>query len=473
MRRNQLTMTLAVVMVAVLGLVLAMSGPAIAGDEGEAQADKKVKIVKIKKKIDCEAEDCEHAEKRHKMIMKKHGDMDEVHVECEGDDCDEGMNIFISKDGKIEKVHVSPGHPAKWIEEDCEGDDCERQVKVIVKKVGDGEDLHSMISDEIGKECKGEDCKAKVIFIGEDGEMKKAHAMAGHQMVWKDDECEGDDCEHDVRVIVKKAGDMDEIHSIISREMDMDCEGEDCAKRVVVIGGDGAMHKTHAMAGHQMVWNSEDCEGEDCKHERRIIIRRGDGMHQVHGSGDFSWVGGDGKHMEFFGAKGGFLGIHLTDLTEELRAHFGAPTDQGVMIGKVQAESAAASAGLEVGDIVVSFDGEGIGSASALSKAVRSREGGESVEIGILRGDKAETVTAVLGESKVEAPHGMHTMMAFCGEGEDCEVEMSHFGNDYDCGGAEECKVEVECEGDDCTCTANGEAIDCKELNLPHRESKE
>jgi hypothetical protein len=78
-------------------------------------------------------------------------------------------------------------------------------------------------------------------------------------------------------------------------------------------------------------------------------------------------------------------------------------------------------------------------------------------------------VTAVLGESKIEAPHGMHTMMAFCGEGEDCDVEMSHFGNDYDCGGAEECKVEVECESDECTCTANGETIDCKELNLPHR----
>jgi hypothetical protein len=345
---------------------------------------------------------------------------------------------------------------------------------VIVKKMkaGDMDEIHSMIHHEIDAECEDEDCEAKIIFIGEDGEMKKVHAMGDHEMVWTGKDCEGEDCERDVRVMVRKAGDMDDIHSMISREIDTDCEGEDCAKKVIVIGGDGAMHKAHTMAGHKMMWNSEECEGEDCKQERHIVIRKGDGMHQVHGSENFSFFGDDGKHIEFHGGKGGFLGIQLTDLTEDLRTHFGAPSDQGVMVGKVQADSAAESAGIQVGDVVISVDGEPVGSSSALSRTIRNREGGESVELGLLRNGKSETVTAVLGKHEMKAPHGMRTMVAFCGEGEDCDFEIAH-GGDYDCGGAEECRVEVECESDECSCTANGEEIDCSALNLPHRESKE
>ena len=46
---------------------------------------------------------------------------------------------------------------------------------------------------------------------------------------------------------------------------------------------------------------------------------------------------------------GGYLGVELVDLTPELREHFGAPRDVGVMVGRVEPGSPAARAGLEVG----------------------------------------------------------------------------------------------------------------------------
>ena len=277
------------------------------------------------------------------------------------------------------------------------------------------------------------------VFVGKEGEKHKVHAMAGHHIELDDEECEGEDCKRIVRVFVS---------------------------------GDGDKHEVHAMRGHHAAWDSEECEGEDCKQERRIIIRKGDGVHEIHGAGDFTWVGaGDGMHHgQWFGAgKGGFLGVQLTELTAELRTHFGAPADQGVMVGKVLPESAAETAGLQVGDIVTAVNGEPVESAGGLSHAIRSREGGETVDLDIWRQGYAETVTAVLGESDSGARHAMHKVIKICSEeDEDCDIEVGHYGAEYDCGGAEECKVHVECENDECTCTVNGESIDCDELNLPH-----
>lgn len=55
---------------------------------------------------------------------------------------------------------------------------------------------------------------------------------------------------------------------------------------------------------------------------------------------------------------GGALGIGAAEMTPELRRHFGAPVDAGVLVTGVADDSVAASAGLEVGDVVVDVGGE-------------------------------------------------------------------------------------------------------------------
>jgi membrane-associated protease RseP (regulator of RpoE activity) len=97
---------------------------------------------------------------------------------------------------------------------------------------------------------------------------------------------------------------------------------------------------------------------------------------------------------------GGFIGIQPVDMTPDLRQHFGAPRDAGVFVGSVEADSPAAKAGLQVGDIVTKVDGDVIGSTRELVRLVRHRKGGESIAVDVLRNKAAKTLTVTVAERK-------------------------------------------------------------------------
>lgn len=102
---------------------------------------------------------------------------------------------------------------------------------------------------------------------------------------------------------------------------------------------------------------------------------------------EFSWFEG-----------GGYIGVRPVEMTPELRTHFGAPKDAGVFVGKVEKDSPAAKAGLQVADIVTSADGEPIGSTRDLVRAVRRKKEGETVKIELLRDRSPKTLTVTVSE---------------------------------------------------------------------------
>jgi S1-C subfamily serine protease len=89
-----------------------------------------------------------------------------------------------------------------------------------------------------------------------------------------------------------------------------------------------------------------------------------------------------------------FLGVSLIALSPELREHFGAPKDAGVLVESVQDDSPAEKAGLRVGDIVLSVDGKDVTSSMDLRQALRDKKEGDSVRLDILRGRARQTVVA-------------------------------------------------------------------------------
>lgn len=91
-------------------------------------------------------------------------------------------------------------------------------------------------------------------------------------------------------------------------------------------------------------------------------------------------------------SEGGYLGVELLDLTSELRAHFGAPAEEGVMISRVVAGSPAAKAGLQVADIVVGVGGSKVHDSWELSGEIWRRGDGEKVGLDLVRGGKARHV---------------------------------------------------------------------------------
>ncbi len=98
-----------------------------------------------------------------------------------------------------------------------------------------------------------------------------------------------------------------------------------------------------------------------------------------------------------------FLGVRLLDLTPELREHFGAPRDAGVMISSVEADSPAAKAGLEVGDIVTKADGSPVETARDLSRAVRRKDDGEKISLVVTRGKGARTIDVTVAAARQES----------------------------------------------------------------------
>jgi hypothetical protein len=102
--------------------------------------------------------------------------------------------------------------------------------------------------------------------------------------------------------------------------------------------------------------------------------------------------------VKWIGAKGAFLGVHLTELTPELRRHFGVPEEAGVMIGRVVEDTPAMSAGLQVGDIVTAVDGEPVEGAWDLQRSIVQKEAGDVVQLEIWRDGNVQTIEATLDE---------------------------------------------------------------------------
>lgn len=112
----------------------------------------------------------------------------------------------------------------------------------------------------------------------------------------------------------------------------------------------------------------------------------------------------------------GFLGVGLTELSPELRAHFGAPEDAGVMVSSVEDGSPADKAGLKVGDIIASIDGKDVKSSWDLRAQVRELKEGEQVPVTVYRDGKAHNLSATIAMR--ERPELDMAPLLFRGDGE-------------------------------------------------------
>lgn len=90
------------------------------------------------------------------------------------------------------------------------------------------------------------------------------------------------------------------------------------------------------------------------------------------------------------------LGVMVIQLTPELRTHFGADADRGVLVGRVEPKSAAAAAGLAVGDVITDVRGTIVDDAADVINALAPAKAGEKVSLQVMRDGKAVTLTATM-----------------------------------------------------------------------------
>jgi predicted metalloprotease with PDZ domain len=101
-------------------------------------------------------------------------------------------------------------------------------------------------------------------------------------------------------------------------------------------------------------------------------------------------------------------GLVLTDVTSDLRRHFGAPEGAGVLVTGVAAGRPAARDGFRVGDVLVLLGGKPVRAVEDVEQILGSRRDG-AIAASLVRAGRAEVVTvrgsldAVLAQDAVEA----------------------------------------------------------------------
>jgi serine protease Do len=98
----------------------------------------------------------------------------------------------------------------------------------------------------------------------------------------------------------------------------------------------------------------------------------------------------------------GWLGVSIQPLTPELAKSFGAKDSKGVLLSEVIAESPAAKAGLQSGDILLEFQGKKMEAPADLQRAVGLTSPGASAKVKVWRDQAEKTVEVKIGEAPDE-----------------------------------------------------------------------
>ncbi len=119
--------------------------------------------------------------------------------------------------------------------------------------------------------------------------------------------------------------------------------------------------------------------------------------------------------LKYGAVKRGQLGVVIQDLTPDLAQAFNLGGNQrGVVVAQVQAGSAAAKAGIEAGDIVISVDGKAIDSAAELRNEIGTRRIGDTIKLTLLREGSSKTVEATIAapQAEVATAGGIHPFLS-------------------------------------------------------------
>jgi len=95
------------------------------------------------------------------------------------------------------------------------------------------------------------------------------------------------------------------------------------------------------------------------------------------------------------GFGGGRIGVQVQPMTPELRQHFEAPPDRGLLVTRVEPNRPAERAGVQVGDVILEAGGEAQRRTWDLVRVVGKAPEGEKLPLRILRKGKTRKIEVV------------------------------------------------------------------------------
>jgi serine protease Do len=119
----------------------------------------------------------------------------------------------------------------------------------------------------------------------------------------------------------------------------------------------------------------------------------------------------------------GWLGVLIQEVTRELAESFGMDSPQGALVAKVLENSPAAEAGLQVGDVIIEFNGKKVMRSAGLPPLVGRSAVGKNAEVTIIRDQSRKQIKVKIAE----LPTAM-TKASYTPEADDEPKENSALG---------------------------------------------
>jgi serine protease Do len=98
----------------------------------------------------------------------------------------------------------------------------------------------------------------------------------------------------------------------------------------------------------------------------------------------------------------GWLGVYIQKVTLDIAESLGISEAKGALVADVMSDTPASEAGIEVGDVIVEYDGKEVKDSTELPILVARTQVGKKVKLKLIRRGKAQTVTVRIGELKDE-----------------------------------------------------------------------
>ena len=99
----------------------------------------------------------------------------------------------------------------------------------------------------------------------------------------------------------------------------------------------------------------------------------------------------------------GMLGVQIQGLDATRAAALGLPDNNGALVNSIEPGSAAERGGVEIGDVIVSVNGQVVATSADLPPMVGMLPPGSKAKIGVIRDGKPRELTVTLGELASDA----------------------------------------------------------------------
>ena len=113
--------------------------------------------------------------------------------------------------------------------------------------------------------------------------------------------------------------------------------------------------------------------------------------------------------------KRGRLGFTAQDLSPELAEAFGIKQRKGVVVARVEEESAAEKAGMRAGDVIIAVNGDQVEDSTDVRNMIGLIRVGTKIEIDIVRDGKQKRLVAKIAEKKSKSIPGEEMSEALAG----------------------------------------------------------